>query len=184
MLGRVIATLVVVTVGTVSLKRYRSLNNTYDRTRVSVPSDKSFRWLYRVLAAVAALTSIAAFWSDAAPLYKLHDSNFLRAVGSLASVGGLIAFEVSSRQLGMHYSPSFDLRVPTSRVTKGLYGWLSHPMYVSNTTILLGAFVASGSPWVLIPAVIVVGYYVRSARTERRLLLKVSCYNGDAGQKH
>jgi protein-S-isoprenylcysteine O-methyltransferase Ste14 len=169
-LTKLIATIVMAAISVVSMTRYGSLNDSYDRSRTAASSDYSFKVFYKALVGVAAVCALAAFWSNAAVLMKVYDSAFFRIVGSLASITGLALFESAIRALGSQYSPCFDLRKPTLRVTNGPYRWLSHPMYVGNLAILLGAFIASGSIWVLAISIVVATYYFRSADTERRLL--------------
>jgi protein-S-isoprenylcysteine O-methyltransferase Ste14 len=170
MLEQLIVSAVVGVLATLSLTRYRTLNQSYDRHRKPVSSDMSFRRLYRPLLITVAVTAIAASWSDAPILLKVHDSRALRLLGSGLALAGIFAFEASIRALGTQYSPCFDVRVPTIRVRSGPYRWIAHPIYVSNLATLAGVFVASGCLWVLAAGIVVGLYYVRSARKERRVL--------------
>lgn len=157
-----------------SRARYSRLNRSYDRTRPSVPSDRPFQQVYNLLVPFALIVATAAFWSNAPLLGKIHEPAWLRTSGLLVSVAGAVLFELAIRALGSHYSPCFDLRIPASRVTRGPYRWLSHPIYASNLTIFLGVFIACSSLWVLLVGCIVGVFYLRSARTERRLLKSMS----------
>jgi protein-S-isoprenylcysteine O-methyltransferase Ste14 len=172
MLDRVVATAVTLSALGIAGRRYWSLNKAYDRNRPSAPSDPSFRYAYGPLILVASAASIAAYWSQSDGFF--HPSSALRLIGSALIVAGVAGFEWSVRTLGGQYSPSFDLRVPTVRVTTGPYRWLSHPIYVSNVAILLGASLASGSVLVIATAMIVSAYYVRAAHTESGLFNEVS----------
>jgi protein-S-isoprenylcysteine O-methyltransferase Ste14 len=169
MLSRLIATGTVIAIAVLSLIRYRVLNAHYDKRRPVVPSDTSFAGVYRILIVVLLAIALASYWRGDRALLKLYDSDALRMVGTLLSVLGAVGFEASIRALGTQYSPCFDLRVPTKRVTNGPYRWLAHPMYVSNMVILVGVFVSSGSVLAILIASIVGAYYYRSARSEDRL---------------
>jgi protein-S-isoprenylcysteine O-methyltransferase Ste14 len=167
---RLIATIVAIAIAAFVSARYRTLNVTYDRTRPAVRSDAGFARLYKVLIAIAVAVALAAYWVNASPLLKLYDSGTLRLIGTLVSVVGVGGFEASVRALGEQYSPCFDLRASTKRVITGPYRWLSHPMYTSNIVILAGVFISSGSFWVLFIAALVSIYYLRSARTEHKMM--------------
>lgn len=170
MSAKVIATIVVLAIATLSLMRYHTLNNEYDQSRPALPSDTSFALVYKLLVAAVLLVALASYWTNAATLVKFYDSDALRLTGTLVSVIGAGGFEASVRALGEHYSPCYDLRAPKLRVLVGPYRWFSHPMYASNCAILLGVFVSSGSLWAALVTAIVGVYYFRSARTEDRSL--------------
>jgi protein-S-isoprenylcysteine O-methyltransferase Ste14 len=93
----------------------------------------------------------------------------MRLVGAVLMSSGVVGFEWSIRALGEEYSPSFDLRVPRRYVRTGPYRFAAHPLYLSNSAILLGAIVASGSVIVMVSAAIVLVYYLRAARIESAL---------------
>lgn len=127
--------------------------------------------MYKVLIGFALIIAIASFWSNARLLGKFDEQPaWLCTIGLLVSLAGAALFELAIRALGSQYSPCFDLRIPAFRVMRGPYRWLPHPIYAGNLMILLGVFIASGSLWVLLVGCIVGVFYLRSARTERRLL--------------
>jgi len=169
-LERIVATAVVTLVAMYSGARYSHLNGSYDRTRPPVRSDRVFQQVYKILVAFALIVAIGAFWSNAHLLGKIREPAWLCPTGLLVSIAGAVFFELAVRALGSQYSPCFDLRLPAFRITRGPYRLLSHPIYVGNLAILLGVFVACGSLWVLLVGCIVGVFYLRSARTERRLL--------------
>lgn len=82
----------------------------------------------------------------------------------LALAMGLVLFEWSLRSLGEQYSPCYDLRVPTRRVSDGPYKFVRHPLYIENVAVLSGIFLSSGSAWLLAPVLIVGTYYWRSVK--------------------
>lgn len=171
MLGRLIATIAVLGVAAFSLVRYQALNSTYDRTRQALQSDQSFVSIYKALILAALLIALGSYWFRGWWLLTIHDSPALRITGTIVSLLGVLGFEASVRALGSEYSPCFDLRLPTKRVQAGPYRYFAHPMYLSNVTILGGAFISSGSLWVLLVTAIVSGYYVRSAHTEAKAMI-------------
>jgi protein-S-isoprenylcysteine O-methyltransferase Ste14 len=167
---RAIVTVFLCVLAIVSAVRYRKLNSEYDQSREAVESDRSFRSVYKLVVAGAMLVAIASFWSSRPELLIWHQANFTTGLGLAICLVGAIGFEASRRALGNQYSPCFDLKVPTRRIASGPYRWLSHPMYVSNVFTLIGVFIASGSLWIVIAIVVVVLYYVRSARRENAIL--------------
>jgi protein-S-isoprenylcysteine O-methyltransferase Ste14 len=169
-IDRVVATAVVAAISVLSLTRYQRLNSGYDRTRITVSSDASFRYVYKIGFAISAVVALLSFWKRWPSLLQLHDASSLRIFGSAISAIGIIGFESAVRALGSQYSPCFDLRAPTKRVTTGPYRYVSHPIYISNSVILGGVFISSGSLWVLLALVVIAIYYWRSAIKELRLL--------------
>jgi protein-S-isoprenylcysteine O-methyltransferase Ste14 len=169
-IDRAIATAVVVAITLLSLTRYQRLNSGYDQSRVAVCSDVSFRFVYKIVVSLSAVVALLSFWRRWPGLLQLHDESSLRVLGAAISVIGIIGFESAVRALGSHYSPCFDLRVPTGRVTSGPYRYVAHPIYISNTVVLGGVFISSGSLWVFLALVVVAVYYWRSAIKEQRLL--------------
>jgi protein-S-isoprenylcysteine O-methyltransferase Ste14 len=180
MLARLIATAAVLAIAAFSLGRYRALNNSYNKQRPTVQSDTSFAAVYRALIILLLLIAIASYWRDDRVLLKLYDSDALRMIGSFLSILGIFGFEASVRALGAHYSPCFDLRVPARRVIEGPYRWVAHPIYMSNIVILLGVFASSGSIWALVITGIVGVYYLRSARSEGRVVAALQRQSPDA----
>jgi len=170
-IDRIIATAVVVAIALLSLTRYQRLNSGYDRTRVPISSDVSFRYVYKIVVALSAVIALLSFWRKWPALLQLNDTSSWRLLGSAISVIGIIGFESAVRALGSQYSPCFDLRVPTKRVSAGLYRYVAHPIYITNSLILGGVCISSGSLWVFLALAVVIVYYWRSAAKEQRLLI-------------
>jgi protein-S-isoprenylcysteine O-methyltransferase Ste14 len=166
---RVLATIMVAVIATLSLTRYQRLNGGYDQSRPALPSDRSFRYVYKIMVGLSGVASLLSYWWVSPGLFQLHDNVNLRILGSVISGVGIVGFESSVRALGSQYSPCFDLRIPTERIVSGPYRYLSHPIYVSNATILGGLVISSGSLWVFLSFGILVTYYWRSAIRERQV---------------
>ena len=75
-------------------------------------------------------------------------------------------------QLGAQFSPCFDSLVANRLIDTGPYAYVRHPLYVANLAWLLGAFLATGSAWIVMNVGVMALYYVTSARQEERVLAK------------
>lgn len=146
--------------------RYGRLNRRYDYNRPIIKSDTSFKPLYKPVIVATLLIALAAYWYPSGWLLLIHESPALRVAGIVISLCGLFLFEWSVNSLGAHYSPCFDLRMPSSLVTSGPYKYFRHPMYLAICIVIAGVFMSSGSFWILGSLIIVAGYYWRSARQE------------------
>jgi protein-S-isoprenylcysteine O-methyltransferase Ste14 len=91
-------------------------------------------------------------WKLGVPLAAMGGGLMLRAMRELRRFGG---------GLPMNAFP------PERLVARGLYGWLSHPIYVGFSMLMLGAFIAAGrsaGAWIVSPVLwlgmtaLVVGY--------------------------
>jgi protein-S-isoprenylcysteine O-methyltransferase Ste14 len=81
-----------------------------------------------------------------------------RPVGMLLLGGGVLLYRLAGRTLGEALSPFTEPRAGAMLVTRGLYRYLRHPMYLSQGLIALGAPLMLGSRYViaLAPAALVV----------------------------
>ena len=64
------------------------------------------------------------------------------------------------------------MKAPKDFVQHGIYAIVRHPIYLSNTILLLGVFLISGSAWLLFNLSILFSYYLISAIKEERYLNK------------
>lgn len=77
-----------------------------------------------------------------------HDDRF-RLVGLIVLATSTMLCVKSMRDLGDNYSPCFDSHRPFRIVTRGIYRWVRHPLYLANILQGLGYVLASGSLRVL-----------------------------------
>lgn len=68
----------------------------------------------------------------------------IRATGSALICGALILYAAALRDLGESWRIGIDPKTPGPLVTKGIYRWTRHPIYVAFDLIFAGAFLALG----------------------------------------
>jgi protein-S-isoprenylcysteine O-methyltransferase Ste14 len=107
-----------------------------------------------------------------APLERLlvagADTGRLLGVALFAT--GVVLYRVAGRDLGDALSPFTEPREGVGLVTAGLYGYLRHPMYLSQALVALGAPLTLGSRHVLLLAVpTALVLFVRVLREEEAL---------------
>ena len=114
----------------------------------------------------------ASFWLSKREFGFFDTPLQLRAFGILLTFVAFLFLKKSLDQLGENYSPLFDTHRPFSIVTKGLYKYVRHPVYLCNIMILLGYVLASGSAVVLVFSLWGWGYMVNSIRKEEAFLAR------------
>ena len=72
-----------------------------------------------------------------------------RLAGALLLGAGVVLYRVAGRALGEALSPFTEPRAGATLVTRGLYRYLRHPMYLSQAMIALGAPLTLGSRYVI-----------------------------------
>jgi protein-S-isoprenylcysteine O-methyltransferase Ste14 len=72
-----------------------------------------------------------------------------RLAGALLLGAGVVLYRVAGRALGEALSPFTEPRAGALLVTRGLYRYLRHPMYLSQAMIALGAPLTLGSRYVI-----------------------------------
>jgi len=72
-----------------------------------------------------------------------------RVAGVVLFAIGVLLYRVAGRALGDALSPFTEPRAGAPLVTRGPYGVLRHPMYLSQALIALGAPLSLGARWVL-----------------------------------
>jgi protein-S-isoprenylcysteine O-methyltransferase Ste14 len=93
-----------------------------------------------------------------------------RAVGAVLFAVGVVLYRAAGRTLGAALSPFTEPRQAAPLVTRGLYRYLRHPMYLSQALIAVGAPLTLGSRYVIVlalPTVIVL--IVRILREDEAL---------------
>lgn len=92
------------------------------------------------------------------------------ALGALIMALGVAGYRSAGDALGSALSPFIEPRPGAPLVTRGLYRYLRHPMYLSQALIAVGAVVTMGakiSAWLLAPIGLVL--VVRAALEEAAL---------------
>jgi protein-S-isoprenylcysteine O-methyltransferase Ste14 len=72
-----------------------------------------------------------------------------RLAGALLLGAGVLVYRLAGRALGEALSPFTEPRAGAILVTRGLYRYLRHPMYLSQALIALGAPLTLGSRYVI-----------------------------------
>ena len=93
-----------------------------------------------------------------------------RGTGAILFFIGVVIYRLAGRDLGDALSPFTEPREGVGLVTRGLYRYLRHPMYLSQALVALGAPLTLGSRRVLVVAAIaVVVLLVRVLREDEAL---------------
>lgn len=173
----IIGLLVSLSAFTFSSVKYQKLNNNFDKDRQKIKSEKIFGLAYRYLQVSTLLFVVLSFTVKPGWLLIFHETSSLIYSGLVIVIIGLFVFQSAITALGEEYSPCFDLRQPADFVNTGIYQHIRHPIYTSNLTLLFGAFVSTGSLFVLLNFLILLFFYYRSANKEEvDLLTRFSDY--------
>jgi protein-S-isoprenylcysteine O-methyltransferase Ste14 len=120
------------------------------------------RWL-RIFTVLAG--GVALFRQDPFLLEWYHAPAFVYA-GIIVTLLGVALLVASKRALGWNYSPGFDGYVPFRIVEDGPYRVLRHPMYSGRIVIFAGAFIMTGSTWVILAGIVALSLYWHAALLE------------------
>ena len=89
---------------------------------------------------------MVSVWSNHKYLFKLYPSNDLMVYTGIALSGiAITLFSISRFSLGKNYSPCYDSYMPKNIKTSGIYSLVRHPIYTSNTLLMIGIFISTGS---------------------------------------
>jgi protein-S-isoprenylcysteine O-methyltransferase Ste14 len=132
-----------------------------------LPTSKKFSIAYHAIQFFLVISAL-----DAATLKigTLFENDSVHIAGLILMFIGLIVFVIAKRHLGKNYAPCFDAYVPFRIVNTGIYRWIRHPIYTANSLAVAGVFVATGHIFALFALVILVSFYVSSARVEEEVL--------------
>ena len=120
------------------------------------------RWL-RIFTVLAG--GVALFRQDGFLLEWYHAPAFVYA-GIIVTLLGVALLVASKRALGWNYSPGFDGYVPFRIVEEGPYRVLRHPMYTGRIVIFAGAFIMTGSTWLILAGIVALSLYWHAALLE------------------
>ncbi|MEM6674537.1 MAG: isoprenylcysteine carboxylmethyltransferase family protein [Planctomycetota bacterium] len=136
----------------------------------------SVRWfgpLVPLLRLAVVVPALVAVFHDTPWLAYTHTpEGWSAGVGLGLLAAGAFLFLWAMRSLGENYSPCFDKRLPAGIVTSGPYRVMRHPVYTSNLLLVLGAWLAVGSGWILGSWIVTLVGYVLSLREEESALLE------------
>ena len=120
------------------------------------------RWL-RIFTVIAG--GVALFRHDAF-LLEWYQAPALVYAGIIVTMMGVALLVASKRALGWNYSPGFDGYVPFRIVEEGPYRLLRHPMYAGRLVIFAGAFIMTGSTWLILAGIVALSLYWHAALLE------------------
>lgn len=175
---KAIATFVILAVTSISVAFYDHRKSTYSAGKtVELGSVRVFSYLYRYiqLSTIASALGGCLFFDRV--FLDIHDSTAAFYCGLVITVTGIVLFASAKLSLAENYSPCFDAFLPNSITTAGPYRYIRHPIYMSNILILIGAFVMSGSLWILLSVGLAAYFYTTSAiREETELCQHIPIY--------
>lgn len=121
---------------------------------------------------VAVLLGIAAqtWMPDILPISA--DAHGLRLAGVAVYTLGLLVAVAARVQLGRNWSDLEDAGVKPDQavVSRGLYGYVRHPIYVADVALLIGLELSLNS-WLVLPALALAPMVLRRAVQEERMLM-------------
>lgn len=134
------------------------------------PFADSFRYVYGWVRWSTPVVGIGALLSEHPAWLVVHGHPVAMWFGLAIASAAFGLFVWSKRTLGRHYSPCYDVWIPTQVVRTGPYAHVRHPIYTANLGILAGLAIGTGSLWLLVNLVLVGAFYVPSARREELAL--------------
>jgi protein-S-isoprenylcysteine O-methyltransferase Ste14 len=110
-------------------------------------------------------------------LNVLNDITHPPYILSIVSVGltviGLIVAMVARRTLADNWSAAVDLKVGHELITKGIYGYIRHPIYTGVFCMILGTVILYQS-WLVLGLIFILAcLYIVKIRAEEKLMTEV-----------
>ena len=175
---RAIATLFIVAVSVISIVLYDNRKSTYTAGKtMKLSSAWMFVYLHRYIQLSTIVFALGGCLFYDRVFLDLHDSTLIFYSGLVVAASGIGLFTFAKLTRAANYSLCFDAYRPNSRTTTGPYRYIRQPIYVSNLLILIGAFVMSGSFWIVPNIPLAAYFYATSAiREERELSQKMVRY--------
>lgn len=168
---RTAVTLLVIAGAGVFLFFYHVLTRRIDCTqRDRIPSWGAYVWVDLYLKVSTLLITLTAIQRDDPWLLKFHHWVPLNLIGLAMAGSALLLFTLAMRTLDQQFSPAHESRVPTAIVQSGPYRFIRHPIYTSNLILMIGMLLLSGSAWIIINLLILIGYYLPTIRVEERAM--------------
>jgi protein-S-isoprenylcysteine O-methyltransferase Ste14 len=131
-------------------------------------------WHHRVFYVLLLVAAPAeALWLSGAAAGRLG--------GALCLVGGVALYRIAGARLGDALSPLVSPREGGQLVTRGVYGWIRHPMYLGQILIAVGAPLTLGGRWTLGVAAVAVVLLLRRMALEDAWLAET--YPAHAGYR-
>jgi len=116
------------------------------------------------------LITLASYWFNSPLFISWHSHLILQALGVILIITGFSNLNISFKQLGNNYSPSFDAYLPHTLIQTGHYQTIRHPIYLYNLFVSFGLALSSGSGIVLMNAVIGLCFLLRTISIEESYL--------------
>ena len=91
-------------------------------------------------------------------------------IGVAVSVAGAVVAVSAFRALGPALTPTPVPREASRLQTRGIYGWIRHPIYTGLLTIMLGLLVVAGTAIGVLWWLVAIAFFVAKSRWEDRLL--------------
>jgi protein-S-isoprenylcysteine O-methyltransferase Ste14 len=176
---KVIATCFIAGVALMSIGLYDNRKSTYSTGKpVQLGSSRTFSFFYRYIQASTIVCTLGGCLFYDRLFLDIHDNTVVFYCGLAITAGATILFVHAKLVLGTNYSPCFDAFLPLSITTRGAYGYVRHPLYLSNLLVLAGAFVMSGSLWVVFNWIaLACFYYAAAIREEAELCRSMAGYS-------
>ena len=106
------------------------------------------KWLVRYVAASYFIPAMIWLFTDWLEFAQMPFPDWLRWVGFLISLAGVLYFYMVHQQLGDNWSPVLEIRPKHELIITGLYKYIMHPMYSSMTLGLIGMTLL-GANWLI-----------------------------------
>ncbi len=139
-----------------------------DRPRVT--DWRFYVWIDWYLKLSTLIITVLSIHSDSAWLLRFHRSPLVLVIGLVISGTAIGLFVWAMKSLGAQFTPAHQSHLPDRIVREGPYRYIRHPIYTSNLLLITGLLLASGSLWIVLNLIILIGYYVPTILVEERAL--------------
>ena len=126
-----------------------------------------------IIPALFVIPAIAGLLMDAGTLYIGPIACVIQALGLATAIGATVVSARARMEMGDHYARGLEVWTEQKLVTRGLFSFVRHPIYLG--TIVLGLGLGLGTlswPLVAIDLLVVLPWLYWLARQEERLMIE------------
>lgn len=95
----------------------------------------------------------------------------IRYAGAIISLGGCLLMIGAEQQLGRHFSQYLEIRHDHQLIDSGFYRHVRHPIYSAYIPLFTGFMLLSGSLYIALVLVLMLGYCILRIPLEERMML-------------
>lgn len=118
------------------------------------------------------LSSCSFNWVSCHLEISPYPNVFLQNIGVISTILGLCIALIARYTIGKNWSGSIDIKKDHELITKGIYGYVRHPIYTGAFFMALGAALVFQQMFIWILLAVVVVFFIIKYKQEEKFMTK------------